>query len=210
MDIIIASEHGSARIKERMGMHEKDLIRILMNRRCILITKTLSDTPEQYIVVWDEIAQKPFLVIVEVFLYLRNIKTVYETWPYHSRRHGVMVMPSHINQAKEVVRTKDERNTNKGTPPNSEEGPAERRLSITITVMQRSGASVTVKRERLATISSTEFANNFGNLTSYLAWYIDNNGKGEIEIPKDSNVYLDLRRKNKQEIIESLTLQETF
>ena len=188
------SEHGRGRIKERMKMQEQELVRCIEKRQCLLIATTTGATPEQYIVVWDDIAQKPFLVIVEVFEYVRNIKTAYETWHFHSRKHGVMVLQSHIEKAKLRMPKKDA----------TVDGTSEERVLQVVLIIRQAGTST--RREKLGTISNLEYTRDFGNLETYLDWYIKNSGK-EIVIPKNCDVQVDLRRKNKLEILDSISIQ---
>ena len=97
---VVVSEQGSQRIRERMKTPEQELVQRIDKRQCVLIaTRAEGGTPAQYFVVWDEIAQEPFLVIVEVFRGSRSIRTVYQTRHLHSRKHGVIVRQDHIEKA---------------------------------------------------------------------------------------------------------------
>ncbi len=204
---VVVSEHGSQRIRERMKTPEQELVQRIDKRQCVLIaTREEGGTPAQYIVVWDEIAQEPFLVIVEVFRGSRSIRTVYQTRHLHSRKHGVIVRQDHIEKAVHRLTSGNTRHQAQEEKPKQEtsDDTGVRLLQIYLAIKVHGERPI---RRVLEVISNTDFAQKFGTLENYLMWYLDN-GSEEIPIPKHSNVWIHLRRKNKLDVLDSFCIQE--
>ncbi len=79
-------------------------------------------------------------------------------------------------------------------------------LQIILLVIPKQYPVLKPQRTILDTISNIEYDKKFGNLKTYLAWYLQNTEEFPV-FPEDSTVQIYVRRKNRGKGLEVLCLQ---
>ena len=107
MENVVLSQFAQMRVRDRMGMTQEELIeRIKQNKYAVVgIRKTRERSPLKSVVVWDHVANKPFLVN----FFKENEKgslivaTVVNTFKDHKYAKGVFVTRKHIVMARLAI-----------------------------------------------------------------------------------------------------------
>ena len=96
----VFSEHALVRIGERMKLNPKQVGRKIIEGLMVEVATAASVESHKYGVLWDPVAQKPFLLVFRAEEGKWSLLTVYETFPYHSRMDNVVIKSYHINGAR--------------------------------------------------------------------------------------------------------------
>lgn len=94
---IVLSDHSEMRIKQRMMLSSEEVL-VRLQKQIYDEVKTVEGDgfTETYVVLWDNIALRPFLLILVTSEGLTTLRTTYETYENHFRRDGAVVRLSHI------------------------------------------------------------------------------------------------------------------
>lgn len=96
-DEIVLSDHSEVRIKERMLLAPEEVL-VRLQKEIYDEVKTIEKDGivYKYVVIWDDIAQKPFLLIMGKETKAWTVISVYETFKDHFRKDNAIVRLSHI------------------------------------------------------------------------------------------------------------------
>ncbi len=97
----VFSEHSQIRIKERMGIDQDEVKRLLENGLYAEVATVDGGVHTiSYIVVWDGVKKIPFLLIFRTEVGIRTLVTVYETFEGHRRKYGIVIRSHILNEAR--------------------------------------------------------------------------------------------------------------
>ncbi len=87
----------------------------------------------------------------------------------------------------------------------------DRVLILILVIIQKEDGKTIILRRNLTRILRADYQSRFGSLENplkgFLVWYLENT-KDEILLPKNSSVRIDLKTKNRQEVLDSFVFYE--
>ena len=89
----------------------------------------------------------------------------------------------------------------------SNEPSVDRMLLLVLAITQKEDGKAITRRTNLTSISKAEYESRFSSLKEFLTWYIENT-KDEISLSTNSGVRVELKTKNKKQLLDSFIIQE--